>query len=171
MTCACIDNVETYPWDSEDPFALYEENLFAIYKKMYEESLFNYHKTPITMKHYPPDYGKKSGFYHLIYQNYDSTGHDIDRLPNLERMKKVTWGRSIIDFNNSAKCGRLLIYKNKRKREENICIFSECLDFLVILTIRKDYLLLKTAYPIEYENSRNDIYKEYRDFKENVHKN
>lgn len=164
MCCDCFSEVKEYPWDLEEPFPSYENRLFEIYKQIYEESLLMFKDMPIAMRHYPPDYGKKSGFYHLIYQNYDCTGKDIDRLPELNRMSKFTWGRSVIDFHKDSICKNLLIYENKRKSENNICIYSECLDFLVVLTKRKDYLLLKTAYPIEYDDSREGIYKEYNKY-------
>jgi len=118
------------------------------------------------MKHYPPCFDERSGFYHLIYENYQNSENENDRMPNLERAKCIEWPSYII--NNCVKtmtlCSDVLVWENERKTNRNVLLFCQKNDYLVVLGKRKDYFLLITAYPVQSHTKRK-LLKEYIEYK------
>lgn len=144
----------------------YENKLYEIFLNLYEQNGMFYKNIPVKMKHYPPDYGEKSGFYHLICENYQHTGDESDRKPNLKRCERIKWPIKIIN-NCSETCNNLLIWENERHGKQNILLFCPELDYLVVLSKRNDYVLLTTAYPVEYSHRKNKLIKEYKEYHKN----
>jgi len=162
MSCVCTSKVKTFPWNqSLHTFTEYENILYGIYCMYYEESELFFDGKMVCMKHYPPDRDKKSGLMHIIYENLDKTGNDIDRTPELDRCLKVTWGKHIIDFHTNNICQDILIYEEENRGDIDILLYSKCLDYMVVLSDRTTYYLLKTAYPIKHSRKREQIYKQY----------
>ena len=149
-------------------FADYEDQLFQIFLSVYEHGRINYHKIPVHMKHYPPDYGERSGFYHLICENYQHTGMEEDRSPNLRRCERLKWPQKIIEHCAGA-CPELLIWENERRGKVNILLFCPELDYIVVLGKRNNYLLLVTAYPVDYPNRRRNLLAEYNQYMQTTH--
>ncbi len=149
-------------------FSNYEEKLFQIFLQLYEQSEITYHGTPVYLKHYPPDYGEKSSFYHLTCENYQHTGNENDRSPNLRRCERLKWPKSILEVCDS-NCPQLLKWENVRHGKKNILLLCPELDYLVVLSKRNNYLLLTTAYPVTYHNRREDLLKEYTAYKQTTH--
>ena len=55
----------------------------------------------------------------------------------------------------------LKVWENKRKHEKRICIWFEDVEYLVVLAIRKGYILLWTAYPVTRLHRKRKLQKEY----------
>lgn len=146
--------------DSLSDFREYEDKLYRIFVSLYETNTIFFKGFRIFMKHYPPEYSEKSGLYHLIYENFQHTGDELDRLPSLRRCERITWARTIIDF-CPKRCDEILIWENIRKNKKNILLFCPAVNYLVVLGQRKDYLLLVTAYPVEHEHRKAQLLKEY----------
>ena len=49
----------------------------------------------------------------------------------------------------------------KRKGEKRICIWFEDVEYLVVLALRKGYILLWTAYPVMRPHRKRKLQKEY----------
>lgn len=170
MQNSCILNEENSILVCEDfgHFKEYEDGLFEIFLSKYENGAIVYNGLPVRMKHYPPNYGPRSGFYHLICENYDHTQNEEDRVPNPRRCERLKWPETII-MSCGSQCPELLVWENKRHGKENIVLFCPELDYVVILSKRKNYLLLTTAYPVEYNNRRNNLLEEYNKYKQTTH--
>ena len=59
---------------------------------------------------------------------------------------------------------QILIWKNKRGKDERIVLFNETENYVVILTDRKEYYMFITAYYIETEHRRRSLLKEYETY-------
>lgn len=59
----------------------------------------------------------------------------------------------------------ILIWKNKRGKDERIVLFNEAENYIVILTDRNNYYLLITAYFVETEHRKKSLLKEYETYK------
>lgn len=166
MMC-CTISEELLECDDFDKFGLYEEEVYNIFLELYEKGELIFRNIRITMKHYPPDYNERSGFYHLTCENYDQTGNEEDRIPNLDRYKKIKWAKQLISYCDENGCVNFLVWENERKGKPNILLYCKDIDYLVVLGKRKDYLMLVTAYPIQYDNKRDKLMKEYAAYKAN----
>lgn len=118
------------------------------------------------MKHYPPDLGIKTGFYHMICENYDHTGNEEDRKPNFHRCERIQWARQFIEW-CSQNCTEIWIWENERHNKRNVLLYCPEQNYLVVLAKRKGYFLLTTAYEVEYPNAKRDLIKEYNAYKTN----
>ena len=54
---------------------------------------------------------------------------------------------------------------NTRKGKDRMLIYHEAEEYLVVLEIRQDYVLLWTAYPIERQHTKEKLLNEYEDYK------
>lgn len=144
----------------------YETLIFDIYKNLYEDSSISYEGVQVKMKHYPPDYGVKTGFYHMICENYDHTGNEDDRKPNFRRCERIKWAKAFIEW-CSCNCDKIWIWENERHGKKNILIYCPEQNYLVVLAKRNGYYLLTTAYVVEYHNAKKDLIKEYENYKTN----
>ena len=152
--------------DDLSKYKEYEDKLFDIYRKIYEEGQLKYHDIEVRMKHYPPDYGVKTGFYHMICENYNHTGNEDDRKPNFHRCKRIKWAKQFIEW-CSQNCDKIWIWENERHNKKNILIYCPEKEYLAVLAKRNGYYLLTTAYVVEYANARKDLEKEYNAYKTN----
>lgn len=141
----------------------YEDKLYEMFLELYENNSIVFRDKPVRMKHYPPDYGIKTGFYHMICENYQHTGNENDRKPNFRRCERIKWAIEIIE-KCSYSCGDMMIWENERHGKTNVLLFCPTLDYLVVLGKRNGFFLLTTAYPVEYSNRRNDLIKEYEKY-------
>ncbi|HBZ02646.1 MAG TPA: hypothetical protein DEO83_02385 [Lachnospiraceae bacterium] len=147
-------------------YAEYEDSLFNIYKCLYESNSLTYEGKEVKMKHYPPDYGERTGFYHMICENYNHTGDENDRNPNFRRCERIKWPKEFIEWCSNS-CDRIWIWENERHNKKNILMYCQDQNYLVVLAKRNGYYLLTTAYVVQYENARRDLIREYKKYKTN----
>ena len=147
-------------------YAEYERSIFEIFKSLYENGEIKYNGLEVRMKHYPPDYGETTGFYHMICENYNHTGDESDRMPNLQRCERIKWPKEMIEW-CATNCNSIWVWENERHKKKNVLIYCPEENYLVVLAKRNEYYLLTTAYVVEYENAKRDLIKEYNAYKTN----
>lgn len=160
----CTINEKRMPCENLAEYTTYEDRLYSIFAREYK-TLPQYDDFNIVMKHFPPTYDEKSGFYHLICENYQHTGNEEDRNPNFSRAEKILWPKFILKECIPNLCNGIKIWENKRHGKTNILIFCTNVDYLIVLSKRRDYLLLTTAYPVEHEHRKVSLLKEYETYK------
>jgi hypothetical protein len=84
-----------------------------------------------------------------------------ERLPDIRRCERIRWPRPIIEHSNDklVRC-----WRNKRRSEKRILLWFYEDDYLVVLTERKQYVLLWTAYLVTYEHTKTKLLKEFEEF-------
>lgn len=133
----------------------YEKYLYKVFKTdLYNKKIFFY-KKPIYLKRFPEQLGKEFSFYHLICKNFNHTGYEDDREPDLRRCERLHWIKPSIETDHLATCNQLcfVAYKKRIKNKDRIHLLNKDDRYMIVLEERKDYYLLVTAYYIEYENT------------------
>jgi hypothetical protein len=99
-------------------------------------------------------------FYHMTHEGKV----EDDRTPDLRRCECMTWARPVIE--NTEKWN-LKFWRQERRGKQRICILvenSNDVDYVVILDVRSTYILLWTAYVVEYKNDKQKKEKEYQNW-------
>lgn len=98
-----------------------------------------------------PEYdGKEFGFWHLTSEGKE----EEDRTPDLERCKRIKWiAHMIKNFDHDD----IFCWPERRGTTEEWVIWNEVEDYVVVLSARRDYWLLKTAYLITYNSKRRSL--------------
>ena len=147
----------------ETIFATLADFLSAVeesYKDDFVRSEVFYNNIPVKRKKFPLRHnGEDASFWHMT-----TTGSGEDnRKRSIERCQRIKWPKAIIQH-----CEDSLV--NVWTEEKRILFHFKLSeidptekDYLVILDSRGKYLVLWTAYPIDWEHSRRKLLKRFRD--------
>lgn len=143
----------------------YENQLIDyFYKHLYNMKLY-YNGCPISLKKKPEYKNNPGSFYHLTCKGIHHNSTEEDREPDLRRCERLHWIKPIIEAEHR-ECGLecVRIYEKRHNGDNTINLLFEEGRFLVVLGKRNGYLLLKTAYFIEYDNRLRREIKAYEDY-------
>jgi hypothetical protein len=98
--------------------------------------------------------GKEGTFWHIITEGLV----EEERIPDLRKCERIRWPRPVIE---SVGTDRIRCWRYKRNGDSRITIALEDFTYILVLTDRKSYVLLLTAFPIERERRREKLRKEY----------
>ncbi|MNL36496.1 hypothetical protein D3C87_1585790 [compost metagenome] len=110
------------------------------------------------LKRHPLTDDKEATFYHITHEGQD----EQNREPNMRRMERILWVKHLI---RNADHASLMVWRNKRKNDENILIYHPKEGYLIVLADRGNYILPWTAYLVEYEWKRKKLEAEYQAYK------
>jgi hypothetical protein len=115
--------------------------------KVFLETLLNRDITfcnlPVRIKKNPEYKDKSFSFWHLISEGEK----EEERTPDFRRCERLGWIHWVIENAKSNKS--ISCWENTRGTNTHVVIWFEDESYVVILAKRKDYFLLKTAYPAE----------------------
>jgi len=132
----------------------YVSALYKYFKRDFVDSTPSFRGTQLALKRHPMAQGKEATFWHLI----SSGDSEEDRLPDLRRCERVRWPRPVIEHSDRP---GIKVWTNRRKREKRICLWFETVEYLVVLAVRKGYVLLWTAYPVTRSHRKKKLQAEY----------
>lgn len=89
----------------------------------------------------------------LGYEHIVSMKNQKMRLYEKNRMIYLPVIEPILTKCCNSKCDDIKVYRDKK----DICIWCKKLDYLIVLTERKNGYLLQTAYPIIYNHKRKEV--------------
>jgi hypothetical protein len=135
----------------------YENELYEIYLETMVRSGIKFRGSPVRTKYLPATKAKGFGFWHLISEGET----EEDRIPDFRRCERIRWVAWLIE--NAEAHKDLSWWENMRGTDKHIVIWHETENFAVILAVRKNYYLLKTAYLVR-EYRRKDFERERREF-------
>lgn len=139
-------------WDA------YVEAIYTIFCKEIKNYNLKYQGKKVILKRYPLFKNKEKAFWHLT-----SEGRiEEQRVPSLPRCERISWIKFIIE---NKERGFVRVWKNKRGQKSHVCLSLKSFEYIVVLAERKNYFLLLSAYPIEYEWRRKKLEREYRRYK------
>ncbi|MCH7805817.1 MAG: hypothetical protein IH995_01550 [Proteobacteria bacterium] len=140
--------------DFEGDVELYLDGLYEFYEINIVRAGLTFDGNPISCRRHPETDGKGFRFWHII-----STGTaEEERIPDLRRCETITLIPYIL--NNVNNDPNISYWENIRGTETNILIFLDGEDYLVILGKRRNYNLLKSAYPIIQPNRKRRLLEE-----------
>ena len=129
-------------------------DIYMFFRRDFIENQTIFNGQPVKMKRYPLLNGKELTFWHIT-----SEGKVEDsRLPDLRRCERIRWPRPIIE---NFKDSKIKCWRNKKNNDKRIVLWLSDMDYVVVLTERKNYILLWTAYYINYRHTREKLQKEF----------
>lgn len=112
---------------------------------------------PVHCRRIPESDGRWWAFWHLIQEG----AIEEARIPDLRRCERLRWVRWVIEnANDDPEISR---WENERRREKNILLWYRE-EYLVVLSKRSNYLLLKTAYCTGKKGRIADLRRERDEF-------
>lgn len=140
--------------DYEGNWERFIEDIYMFFRRDFIENQAIFNSQPVRMKRYPLLNGKEAAFWHIT-----SEGKVEDsRLPDIRRCERIRWPRPIIEHFTDSK---IKCWKNKRKNDDRIILWFDDLDYVIVLAERQNYVLLWTAYFINYKHTREKLQKEF----------
>lgn len=133
----------------------YEEYLYGVFKAdLYNRKVF-YKNKPVSLKRFPEQLGKEFSFYHLTCKNFNHTGNEEDREPDLRRCERLHWIKPSIETNHLVTCNQqcFVAYIKRVRNKDRVHLLNKEDRYMIVLEEREDYYLLVTAYYIEHENT------------------
>ncbi len=147
-----------YFQDYNGNFLNYFHAIYKIFESDFIKQQPNYEGQIVKVRKYPLVDGIHKTFYHITHEGEDEN----NRTPDFRRMERMRFPKFVIESNVHQ---HILIWKNKRGRDERIVLFNEEENYIVILTERSDSFLFITAYCIETEHRKRKLMKEYEAYK------
>jgi hypothetical protein len=138
-------------WDA------YLEELYRIYLAEIVNGKLLFNGLPIRVQFRPMSHGKGFGFWHLISEGKT----EEDRVPDPRRCERVHWISWVIrniEINKNIKW-----WKNKRGADIRVVLWHRDEKFVVVLAERKEYYLLRSAYPVNSRRERT-FQREWQEF-------
>lgn len=90
---------------------------------------------------------------------------ESERLPDFARYQRIGWPRLLLDefsvTHPDRSSGRIVWWMNRRGSEDRYLIALSDYSYVVIVAERADYVLLVTAYPVEFEGRRRKLRAEF----------
>lgn len=127
----------------------YVSSLYSIFSYDFIRGQPVYLGLKVKVKYFPPSNGKAYRFWHLIQTDNetDGTSTENERIPDLERCKRIRWISWVIE--NAKSNPDIYCWSEENRGDHDIVLWFECERYLVILSVRKGYYLLKTAYYVD----------------------
>ncbi len=144
----------------EGVFSDYFEAVYRIFKRDFVDSKPIYDNKYLRLKKHPFIDGKEYTFYHMTHKG----DVENDREPDLRRMERIEWAKLVIE---QCKKWEIKVWPQKRKGKKRICIWLQLenkYDYVVILDVRKDYILPWTTFVLKYNHEKNKKQKEYENY-------
>ena len=133
----------------------YFEALYQFFKRDFVDSSPSFRGIRLGLKRHPFIDGKEATFWHLISEGPE----ELKRNPDFQRCKRIRWPRPVIENVDGS---IIKIWENKRRRgETRTCLWFESQEYLVVLALRKDYLLPWTAYMVKEPHRQRKLQREY----------
>jgi hypothetical protein len=120
-------------WDS------YREALYQIFLDTINNKL-TFLGLPVRCRYFQPISDMHRSFWHLITEG---PVIDEERIPNFRRCERISWIPHLVT--NSADQA-ILCWENKRGANNNTVLWLPPEKYMIILSKRKEYYLLTTAY-------------------------
>jgi hypothetical protein len=135
-------------YDSWDDYC---EVLYQVFCDEIRPPNLSYNDTRITCRRTPETYGKWNAFWHLVQEGKI----EDDRTPDLRRCERLKWVAFVIsNFNLNPD---IQVWENPRRKT---VLFWYREEYLVVLSKRSDYYLLKTAYCTEKPHRKEALRQE-----------
>jgi hypothetical protein len=133
------------------------EVVYAAFVQDFVNSKPRFRRKELRLKSHPYIDGKEYTFYHLTHKGEV----EDERIPDLRRCERIQWAKPTIE---ECENWKIKIWPQTRKGKNRLCIWLELdsePDYIVILDIRKDYILPWTAFVLEFEHEKRKKQKEY----------
>jgi hypothetical protein len=147
-----------YLQDYNGNFQNYFDEVYNIYKEHFLKSNPRFEDLKVTAPRYPEVDGLSRTFYHITHEGED----EQNRNPDFRRMERIRFPKFKVETHPHQE---LLIWEKEIGRDTRIHILNIDQSYLLVLNKRKNYLMLWTAFYIEYSHTLRKKLKEYETYK------
>jgi len=151
--------------DCSGDWSAYQEMVYQVFK---EEFVLHIPKSdkPIQIRSIPVEHQKENTFWHLVSEDNQNNPGESNRTIDIERCKRIRWIKYLIEAKGSE---HVVWWKNERRRQNgkkstNIVISLLDFSYIVVLSDRRSYYLLLSAYPIRKDRKRDSLRQEYEQY-------
>lgn len=144
--------------DYNGNFDKYFAAVYNIFETDFIKTQPLYQNQKVAVRKYPEVDGIHKTFYHITHQGEDEN----NRKPDFRRMERIRFPKFVIENHLH---NEILIWKNKRGKDERVVLFNEAENYILILTERNGFYLFITAYYVETEHRKQKLLKEYEAYK------
>lgn len=144
--------------DYNGNFDKYFAAVYNIFETDFIKTQPLYQNQKVAVRKYPEVDGIHKTFYHITHQGEDEN----NRKPDFRRMERIRFPKFVIENHLH---NEILIWKNKRGKDERVVLFNEAENYILILTERNGFYLFITAYYVETEHRKRKLLKEYEAYK------
>ena len=139
-------------------FTNYFNAVYAIFENDFIKTQPLYDGFKVAVRKYPEVDGLHRTFYHITHEGED----EENRTPDIRRMERIKFPKFVIENEQHEE---ILIWKNKRGKDERIVLFNEIENYILILTDRQGYYMFITAYFVDTKHRKRALLKEYEAYK------
>lgn len=130
----------------------YVDRIYRIYQKLILYSGLRFRGEPVKPRYTPKTNGKEYGFWHVVQEG----PVEEERTPDLRRCEHIRWISWIIENVNNFK--EITWWEeNPKSSITDVVLWLEAKQYVVILSKRRNYWLLKTAYPVDKPHKRRSL--------------
>lgn len=147
-----------YLEDYKGIFQAYFAAVYAVFKNDFIKSQPQFDGLKVAVRKYPEVDGLHRTFYHITHEGED----EDNRQPDIRRMERIRYPRYVVEQHHHPE---ILIWKNRRGKDERVLLFNENENYIVVLTKRNEYYLFITAYVVDTEHRKRSLLKEYETYK------
>ena len=165
MNCPWLP--ETIPCDNWALFNEYDEELYQIFKADFIDTQPVFEQKAVKIRFHPMVDGKEQAYFHVTSVNYRD---DQDRKPDPRRCERIQWIRAFIenyqcDSSLCDECDGIKVWEEPYKSNQRVYLLLEEEKYMVILERRPQYILLITAYYLNYAHMLEKQLKKYAAYK------
>ena len=124
----------------EGDWQTYEDKVYAAYLECIIKGDLRFNNLPVRPRYTPETKGKHFGFWHMVSEG----DVEEDRTPDLERCARIRWVSWVIE--HCTVHPEISWWAETRNNKKAIVIWVEVEQYVVVLSERRDYWLLKTSY-------------------------
>ncbi|RNW16932.1 oxidoreductase [Citrobacter werkmanii] len=136
--------------DFHGEWSSYIDEVYDEFRATFLNAHITFRGLPVNPRYTPEYDGKEFGFWHLT-----SEGEvEEERTPDLSRCARIRWISHMIRHHDSE---HLSCWEERRGNNTEIVIWNENEDYVVVLSARRDYWLLKTAYIVTKSGKRRQL--------------
>ena len=139
--------------DFNGDWEIYVEELYCIFIKEIARAGILFRNQEVSCLRHPEIEGRWKSFWHLIQEG----SIEDERTPDLRRCERLRWVPWVI--NNAGTHPEIDEWSNKRNAETNTLLWYQE-EYLVVLSQKKGFWLLKTAYPTKRNHTIRKLRKE-----------
>lgn len=152
------------PYDGGE-WEVYEAILYQIFKKDFIVNSPYYKNNKVVIRKHPMFQSKEEAFFHITCKEDKTTN---DRVPDLRRCERIKWVKAFIDNAECdigcSECEGIKVWDKPYNNTVRTHILFEEQKYMVVLEKRIDYVLLITAFYLDYEHQLRKKVQEYKKY-------
>ncbi len=147
-----------YLEDYQGNFQAFFNEVYSVFEHDFIKHYPSYEGSRVAVRRYPEMDGLHRTFYHITHEGEE----EENRQPDIRRMERIRYPKFVIEQNQHPE---ILIWKNRRGKDERIIMFNESENYIVVLTERKEFYLFITAYVVDTGHRKRSLLREYEAYK------